>query len=111
MSESFFTLGRELYVIKAVKRYLHIDTGNDHFESSWPFYVIPFYAIVKEHGTALYQFSYVPYTIFISIATAGVPLAVSKFISKYNALGEYGVGRKLLNPDSLSCWLAELYHF
>ncbi|UQD53067.1 polysaccharide biosynthesis protein [Bacillus methanolicus] len=59
------------------------------------FYVIPFYAIVKEHGTALYQFSYVPYTIFISIATAGVPLAVSKFISKYNALGEYGVGKKL----------------
>jgi O-antigen/teichoic acid export membrane protein len=59
------------------------------------FYVIPFYAIVKDQGTALYQFSYVPYTIFISIATAGVPLAVSKFISKYNALGEYAVGRKL----------------
>ncbi|MDE3839963.1 cell division protein [Bacillus methanolicus] len=59
------------------------------------FYVIPFYAIVKDYGTALYQFSYVPYTIFISIATAGVPLAVSKFISKYNALGEYAVGRKL----------------
>ncbi|WP_174729349.1 putative polysaccharide biosynthesis protein [Mesobacillus harenae] len=59
------------------------------------FYVIPFYAIVKDHGTALYNFSYVPYTIFISIATAGVPLAVSKFISKYNALGEYKIGRKL----------------
>ncbi|MCM3670106.1 polysaccharide biosynthesis protein [Mesobacillus maritimus] len=59
------------------------------------FYVIPFYAIVKDQGTALYQFSYVPYTIFISIATAGVPLAVSKFISKYNAMGEYAVGRKL----------------
>ncbi|HAQ07124.1 MAG TPA: cell division protein [Bacillus bacterium] len=59
------------------------------------FYVIPFYAIVKDHGTALYSFSYIPYTIFISIATAGVPLAVSKFIAKYNALGEYAVGRKL----------------
>jgi O-antigen/teichoic acid export membrane protein len=59
------------------------------------FYVIPFYQIVGDKGTALYQYSYVPYTIFISIATAGVPLAVSKFISKYNALEEYAVGRKL----------------
>ncbi|MGD6840960.1 putative polysaccharide biosynthesis protein [Bacillus infantis] len=59
------------------------------------FYVIPFYRIVGDHGNALYQYSYVPYTIFISIATAGIPLAVSKFISKYNALEEYTVGRKL----------------
>ncbi|KKK38411.1 cell division protein [Mesobacillus campisalis] len=59
------------------------------------FYVIPFYAIVGDDGTALYSYSYISYTIFISIATAGVPLAVSKFISKYNALEEYAVGRKL----------------
>ncbi|WP_071460437.1 putative polysaccharide biosynthesis protein [Bacillus massilinigeriensis] len=59
------------------------------------FYVIPFYAIVKAEGTALYSYSYIPYTIFISIATAGVPLAVSKFVAKYNAMGEYAVGRKL----------------
>ncbi|MCM3569664.1 polysaccharide biosynthesis protein [Neobacillus mesonae] len=58
-------------------------------------YVIPFFQIVGREGTVLYQFSYVPYTIFISIATAGIPLAVSKFISKYNALEEYAVGRKL----------------
>lgn len=59
------------------------------------FYVIPFYEIVGYQGTTLYQYSYVPYTIFISIATAGIPLAVSKFIAKYNALEEYAVGRKL----------------
>ncbi|WML45713.1 polysaccharide biosynthesis protein [Neobacillus sp. PS3-40] len=59
------------------------------------FYVIPFYQIVGAKGTLLYQYSYVPYTIFISVATAGVPLAVSKFISKYNSLEEYAVGRKL----------------
>ncbi|MBY0124158.1 polysaccharide biosynthesis protein [Bacillus sp. S/N-304-OC-R1] len=58
-------------------------------------YVIPFYHIVGDKGNALYSFAYIPYTIFISIATAGVPLAVSKFISKYNALEEYAVGRKL----------------
>ena len=59
------------------------------------FYVIPFYQIVKSEGTTLYSYSYIPYTIFISIATAGVPLAVSKFISKYNAIEEYAVGRRL----------------
>ncbi|WP_026693608.1 putative polysaccharide biosynthesis protein [Peribacillus kribbensis] len=58
-------------------------------------YVIPFDAIVGVKGFELYQYAYVPYTIFISIATAGVPLAVSKFIAKYNSLGEYQVGRKL----------------
>ncbi|WP_160724050.1 putative polysaccharide biosynthesis protein [Bacillus sp. USDA818B3_A] len=58
-------------------------------------YVIPFYQIVGKQGTQLYSYGYVPYTIFISIATAGVPLAVSKFIAKYNALEEYAVGRKL----------------
>jgi O-antigen/teichoic acid export membrane protein len=65
------------------------------------FYVIPFYDIVGEEGTTLYQFSYVPYTIFISIATAGIPLAVSKFISKYNALEEYAVGRRLFKSGLL----------
>jgi O-antigen/teichoic acid export membrane protein len=58
-------------------------------------YVIPFFQIVGREGTVLYQYSYVPYTIFISVATAGIPLAVSKFISKYNALEEYAVGRRL----------------
>lgn len=57
-------------------------------------YVIPFKAIVGD-GVTLYSYAYIPYTIFISIATAGVPLAVSKYVSKYNALGEYAVGRKL----------------
>ncbi|MDP4171524.1 MAG: polysaccharide biosynthesis protein [Bacillota bacterium] len=64
-------------------------------------YVIPFYQIVGKQGTQLYSYGYVPYTIFISIATAGVPLAVSKFISKYNALGEYAVGRKLFKSGLL----------
>lgn len=59
------------------------------------FYVIPFVAIVGTEGTGLYQYAYIPYTIFLSAATAGVPLAVSKFVSKYNALEEYAVGRKL----------------
>lgn len=65
------------------------------------FYVIPFTRIVGIEGTELYQYSYIPYTIFISIATAGIPLAVSKFIAKYNALEEYAVGRRLFKSGLL----------
>lgn len=88
-------------------------------------YVIPFYRIIGgNEPAALYQFGYVPYTIFISIATAGVPLAVSKYIAKYNAMEEYAVGRKLFHTGiyvmlatgivsfltmyGLAPWLAEL---
>lgn len=75
------------------------------------FYVIPFFAIVGKEGTLLYQYSYVPYTIFISIATAGVPLAVSKFISKYNALEEYAVGRKLFKSGLLIMLISGIVSF
>lgn len=59
------------------------------------FYIIPFFALVGENGTALYNYGYVPYSIFISIANAGLPAAVAKYISKYNAMEEYAVGRRL----------------
>ncbi|AGX05895.1 MULTISPECIES: polysaccharide biosynthesis protein [Bacillus] len=75
------------------------------------FYVIPFYRIVGDHGSALYQYSYVPYTIFISIATAGIPLAVSKFIAKYNALEEYAVGRKLFKSGLVVMLCSGIFSF
>ncbi|MFD2446476.1 oligosaccharide flippase family protein [Bacillus sp. CGMCC 1.16607] len=74
-------------------------------------YVIPFYDIVGEEGTALYNFSYIPYTIFISIATAGVPLAVAKFISKYNALEEYAVGRRLFKSGLMIMMISGIAAF
>lgn len=75
------------------------------------FYVIPFFDIVGKHGTVLYQYSYVPYTIFISIATAGIPMAVSKFISKYNALDEYAVGRKLFKSGLVMMLISGIVSF
>ncbi|GIN88164.1 transporter [Heyndrickxia sporothermodurans] len=76
------------------------------------FYVIPFHAIVGgSEPEALYQFGYVPYTLFISIATAGVPLAVSKYIAKYNALEEYAVGRKLFKSGILLMLITGIISF
>lgn len=58
-------------------------------------YVIPFNALVGATGGALYSFAYIPYNILLSISTIGVPLAVSKFVSKYNSLGDYETGRRM----------------
>ncbi|MGY4689163.1 putative polysaccharide biosynthesis protein [Salibacterium sp. K-3] len=58
-------------------------------------FVFPFVALVGQQGMALYQYGYQPYTILLSLATLGVPMAVSKFVSKYNALGDYRTGRRL----------------
>ncbi|WP_035722933.1 putative polysaccharide biosynthesis protein [Gracilibacillus boraciitolerans] len=52
-------------------------------------YVIPFTNMVDETGMTLYGFAYVPYSIMLSISTIGVPLAVSKFVAKYNAINDY----------------------
>ncbi|GAE27521.1 membrane protein [Halalkalibacter wakoensis JCM 9140] len=58
-------------------------------------YIFPFTAIVGQTGIALYSYGYLPYTVLLSLATLGVPLAVSKFVSRYNALGDYQTGYRL----------------
>ncbi|MGV3488535.1 MAG: putative polysaccharide biosynthesis protein [Tuberibacillus sp.] len=64
-------------------------------------FVIPFNAIVGIKGGYLYTFAYTPYAIILSISTVGLPLAVSKFVSKYNTLGDYRTGRKLFRSGLL----------
>ncbi|MDA1477677.1 putative polysaccharide biosynthesis protein [Bacillus changyiensis] len=59
-------------------------------------YLIPFGAMVGATGGALFQYGYNQYTIFLSIATMGFPAAVSKFVSKYNSIGDYETTRKML---------------
>ncbi|WP_078544964.1 putative polysaccharide biosynthesis protein [Litchfieldia alkalitelluris] len=64
-------------------------------------YLIPFNALVGAIGGALYSYGYGQYTIFLFISTAGFPLAVSKFVSKYNSLGDYHTGRRILKSGLL----------
>ncbi len=59
-------------------------------------YIIPFTNLVGAEGYALYKYAYGPYTILLSISTIGLPLAVSKLVSKYNELGNYSVGLTVL---------------
>ena len=64
-------------------------------------YVVPFTILVGTQGYILYEYAYKPYTIILSMATMGVPLAVSKFVSKYNAMGDYYTGRRLFRSGLL----------
>lgn len=52
-------------------------------------YVIPFYAIIGKQGGTLYSYAYSIYAIFLSLSTSGIPIAMSKVVSEYNALGYY----------------------
>lgn len=49
-------------------------------------YVIPFYALIGEQGGALYGYAYSIYGLFLNLSTAGIPLAISKITSEYDAL-------------------------
>ena len=75
-------------------------------------YVIPFNAIIGEDGGALYSFGYNIYALFLSVSTAGIPYAMAKVISEYNALGyenakdaAYKLGRNILFGISVIAFL------
>ncbi len=75
-------------------------------------YVIPFYSIIGEQGGALYGYAYNIYSIFLSLSTAGFPLAVSKIISEYDALGYYKekeqafkIAKRLLSFIGIICFI------
>lgn len=58
-------------------------------------YVIPFNELVGETGGTLFNFAYTPYNILLTISTVSVPVAVSKFVSKYNSLRDYETGMRM----------------
>lgn len=58
-------------------------------------YVVPFHAIIGETGGALYSYAYTVYLLFISLFTAGIPLAISKLVSEYRTLGYSNVKNRV----------------
>lgn len=65
-------------------------------------YIIPFYGLVGEDNIGLYQYAYIPYNLMLAVAISGAPLAFSKFVAKYNSLGDYETGRRLLRSGILT---------
>ena len=75
-------------------------------------YVIPFHSVIGEQGGALYGYAYTIYSLFMSLATAGIPLAMSKIISEYQTLGYYNakkrafiIGKKIALLLGFICFL------
>ncbi|MEG2011301.1 MAG: polysaccharide biosynthesis protein [Bacilli bacterium] len=63
-------------------------------------YVIPFYAMIGTTGGALYSYAYSIYAIFLSLSTSGIPVAMSKLVSEYNALGQYNTKERIFKLGS-----------
>ncbi|MBQ2910094.1 MAG: oligosaccharide flippase family protein [Bacilli bacterium] len=59
-------------------------------------YVIPFHAIVGDSGGALYGYAYTLYSLFMSIAFGGIPLAINRIVNEYQTLGYHGAKKRVL---------------
>ena len=76
-------------------------------------YRIPLTNVLGSYGMGLYQLVFPPYILFLTIAQAGVPTALSKLIAENNQLGLQAEGKKLfrvsfamLTISGLACALA-----
>ena len=63
-------------------------------------YIIPWMmwmgnAAEADAAHALYQVAYTPYAFFLTFATAGVPAAISKQVSYFNAQKEYEISKNI----------------
>lgn len=74
-------------------------------------YVIPFNELVGETGGTLYGYAYVPYNILLSISTIGVPLAVSKMVSRYNSLEDYYTGIRVFRAGIILMLISGIVAF
>lgn len=75
-------------------------------------YIIPFYSIIGgEENLAPYNMAYPPYVVMLTIAAGGVPLAVAKYVSKYNAIGAYKISYKLYKSSLLVMGLSGFLGF
>ncbi|VDG18492.1 putative polysaccharide biosynthesis protein [Lactiplantibacillus mudanjiangensis] len=67
-------------------------------------YIIPWVmwlGSASAQGNALYAKGYNIYSFFLLVAIGGIPSAISKQVSEYNAMNEYGVGQRLFKRGLL----------
>jgi len=64
-------------------------------------YRIPLARLVGDEGMALYQMAYPIYTTILTLATAGVPIAISVLVSRGETQGYTGDSRKIFRMSLL----------
>lgn len=64
-------------------------------------YIIPYYKIIGgEENMSLFNYAYNYYIILLEISSAGIPLTISKLISKYNGEGNYAKSKQVYKVGS-----------
>lgn len=58
-------------------------------------YTVLLQNLIGDRGMGLYQMAYPIYATLLIISTAGFPVAVSKYVSEYTALGDVGTARRI----------------
>lgn len=58
-------------------------------------YLIPFNKLTGKYGMALFNYGYIPFTIFLSLTTAGIPTGISRLVSHYKAAGDISSAYKI----------------
>ena len=64
---------------------------------------IPLTRIVGDYSMGLYNTAYNYYTILLTIATAGLPIAISKMISESRALARYSLSKRIFKIALITC--------
>lgn len=60
-------------------------------------YRIPLTNLIGSYGMGLYQLIFPPYILVMTLATAGIPVAVSRLVSEYNQRQRIGQSRKVFS--------------
>ncbi|MBE3551704.1 MAG: polysaccharide biosynthesis protein [Kyrpidia tusciae] len=71
-------------------------------------YIVPLQHLIADRGVGIYNAAYPIYNIFLQISTAGLPLAISKFVSEYNAKGDYRTSERLYRALLVMMWFSGL---
>ena len=64
-------------------------------------YTIFLQNIIGDSGIALYGMAYPIYATLLILSTAGIPVAVSKFVAEHIALGDYIGAKKVFRVSSV----------
>ena len=93
-----------------VKGTLVLITGNIIVKILGALFKLPLANIIGADGMGLYNASFIVFDIFLVLSTAGFPLAISKMVSKANAMGNdnealkiFTVSRNLFLIIGISC--------
>jgi stage V sporulation protein B len=65
-------------------------------------YRIPLSRLLGEEGIGLYQMAYPIYLVFLSVSTAGLPIAISKLVAEGVAKGDYYGVKRLFRLSLIS---------